>query len=61
MILRIRCLLLKVTRFEVGSAEVISTCNIFYRELAFALAVLLIKFGVIEVGRHSCALVMVYH
>ena len=55
-ILRLLPLLLKVTRCDVGSAEVISA-----RAITGVHAGCSIKFGVIKAGRHSCALVMLYH
>ena len=51
MIFEILCLLLKVTRCDVGPAEVISA-----RAITGVHAGCSIKFGVIEAGRHSCAL-----
>ena len=56
MIFEIICLLLKVTRCDVGSAEVISA-----RAITGVYAGCSIKFSVIEAGQHSCALVMLYH
>ena len=56
MIFEILCLLLKVTRFDVGSGEVISA-----RAITGVHAGCSIKFDVIEASLHSCALVMLYH
>ena len=55
MIFEILCLLLKVTRCDVGSSEVISARAVTGVHASS------IKFGVIEASRHSCALVMLYH
>ena len=44
------------SRSDVGSAEVISA-----RAITGVNAVCYIKFSVIEAGRHSCTLVMLYH
>ena len=56
MIFEILCLLLKVTRCDVGLAEVISARAITGVHVGCS-----IKFGVIEASRHSCALVTLYH
>ena len=56
MIFEVLCLLLKVTRCDVGSAEVISV-----RAITSVHAGCSIKFGVIEASRHSYALVILYH
>ena len=56
MIFKILCVLLKVTRCDVGSAEVISARAITGVHAGYS-----IKFGVIEASRHSCALVLLYH